>query len=158
MTSGVRGTLVALALLAGCGNGGEPAGDAGAGRVERAEGLAGTIVVVPSSVEAGGELRIAVRNVGRLPLAFGLGNRLERRGGGGWRDVTERFYGGEQPIRDRLVIVEPGRREQPSEPIPVPAGLEAGSYRIVKRVHGTRGDRGPGPPQVTLAAPFEVRR
>jgi hypothetical protein len=122
--------------------------------------LAGTLVLVPAVVEAGGEIRVAVKNVGELTIYYGLDNRVQRRVDRRWKDATRDFYGTRYPgVRRILLSAPPGKRAGPRyndlvDRIPVPANVKPGTYRVVKQVSGNDRLR---PPHAKLDATFEVR-
>jgi Big-like domain-containing protein len=123
--------------------------------------LAGTLVLEPTVVEPGGEVRVAVKNVGEVTIYYGLGNRVERRVNRRWEDATEDVYGTRHPgVRRILLSARPGKRAGPRynenlvDRIPLPRDLAPGTYRVIKRANG---DPRHQPPRLKLEATFEVR-
>ena len=130
--------------------------------IEQDGRLAGTLVVAPTSLEAGGTVRVSVRNTGKVQMLFGLGNRVEKRAGEGWRDATKVVFGTTSPpTRDVLLSANPGKTTGPRykggvDEIKLPKDLRPGTYRVVKLVAGPSKGGKPGP-SVKLDGVFVVR-
>ena len=130
--------------------------------IERDGKLAGTLVVAPARVEAGDTIRVAVRNTGKVRMLFGLGDRVEKRAGEGWRDATKVVFGTTSPkVRDVLLSASPGKTTGPRyrsgvDEIALPKDLRPGTYRVVKLAAGPSKGGKPGP-SVKLDAVFVVR-
>jgi pimeloyl-ACP methyl ester carboxylesterase len=123
----------------------------------------GTLLVSPGTLPAGGTLEVRVDNRGAVKLLFGLRNRVERRAGDGWTDVTKAVFGTPSPGgKDLLLEVGPGRISGPRygvqvDEIRLPGSLRPGVYRVVKSV-ASPPEGGKPAPGLRLDARFVVRR
>jgi pimeloyl-ACP methyl ester carboxylesterase len=124
--------------------------------------LAGTLVVTPPAAQRGETIRVTVRNTGEVRMLFGLGNRVEKRVGGGWRDATKVVFGTTSPpVRDILLSADPGKATGPrynavTDEIRLPEDLRPGIYRVIKLVAGPSKGGRPGP-STKLDGVFVVR-
>ena len=132
------------------------------GPVVRNGQLVGQLIIEPSSAKQGGQVRVAVRNLGRLPIYYGLDNLIQRRTGHGWKNANEAAYGTRDPRFPAILLTaEPGYTAGPAhnglvDQVPLPSSLPPGRYRITKDVNANH--RFVGPPRATLHVVLTVRR
>ncbi|HKG36898.1 MAG TPA: alpha/beta hydrolase [Solirubrobacterales bacterium] len=131
--------------------------------IEKSGGLRGTLLVTPVLAGAGDTLEVRVANRGRVKMLFGLRNRVERRSGDGWADVTKAVFGTPSPqVADLLLQAAAGKVAGPRygvqvDEVPLPGSLRPGAYRVVKSVAAPSKGGKPAP-GLRLDGEFRVRR
>jgi hypothetical protein len=133
------------------------------GPVVREGPLAGRLIAKPASAWPGQPVGVAVRNLGREPLGYGLAMEVERKIGGEWASARTAVYGpGPVAFPLPLFTVPPSHISGPRhgtglfDGVTLPRDLEPGRYRFVKRVSG-EGPRSHGHRGIRLSASFRVR-
>jgi hypothetical protein len=127
-----------------------------AAKIERAGGLAGTLVLKPKTVLPGEKVGVAVRNRGSKEMFYGLGQRLARRTTEGWKDITLEVLSRSSGARAIRVSAPPGRQVGPRygslrDVISLRADAPPGTYQVKKRVESASGRK------LTLTAQLLVR-
>lgn len=141
---------------------GNNANAAAPGPVVRNGALAGQLIVKPAVVSGGERIGVAVRNLGKETLGYGLELHVEHWSGGKWRSAKTAVYGpGVVGIRAVGFTVPPGHTSGPGhdtratfDGVTLPPKLEPGRYRFLKRA--SRGLKADGP-HIELVAGFRVR-
>jgi hypothetical protein len=129
------------------------------GAVVRNGKLGGRLIVEPRHVMAGGNIGIAVENVGTVPIYYGPEAQAQRRVAGGWVNANKAVFGQDRQLAAVLWSVPTGQTAGPNhvglaDRIELPRGLEAGTYRLIRKVSGDQ--RSLGQPHVRLRASFRV--
>jgi hypothetical protein len=133
------------------------------GPVVRDGPLAARLIAKPALAWPGQPVGVAVRNLGRESLSYGLGLEVERWDGGEWRNATRAVYGPGPVAFPAIGLgVPPGHVSGPRhgtglfDGVTLPRDLEPGRYRFVKKVSG-EGPRSQGHRGIQLNASFRVR-
>jgi len=118
--------------------------------------LGGRLTITRSVARPGDVLRLGVLNLGDRTITYGLPVRVGRLVNGRWRDATKAIYGTSQPGFTRQAInVAPGKyRRYRADQVRLPATVQPGTYRILKRV---RARPGAHDVHATLGETFVVR-
>jgi hypothetical protein len=137
-------------------------GKSAKGPVVREGPLAGRLIAKPALAWPGQPVGVAVRNLGRESLLYGLGLEVERWDGGEWRNARRAVYGpGPVAFPAIGLVVPPGHMSGPRhgmglfDGVTLPRDLEPGRYRFLKKVGGDPQSK--DHPGMELVASFRVR-
>jgi hypothetical protein len=100
--------------------------------IERGGSLAGTLIVKPRCAHPGGQVTIAVRNLGDSAMVHGVCARIQRRSDGGWRDTPWT----RNQVCIQIAAITPAGETNPIQSITLPRRLTPGRFRAVLVVSG----------------------